>query len=145
LGFRGNTKYIFLEMVKNPDYRCVWISKNNRVITMLRKQGYEAYKHHSLKGISCQLRAKLVIHSHSINDDVSKACVGGAISYLTGDGVGLQKVEGDNRNTCSYKVIHEKSWLKRFFGMFVVKTNRAKANCVVSTSDAVSSYDPETF
>ncbi|MFC5465620.1 CDP-glycerol glycerophosphotransferase family protein [Lederbergia graminis] len=145
LGFRGNTKYIFLEMVKNPDYRCVWISKNNRVITMLRKQGYEAYKHHSLKGIICQVRAKLVIHSHSINDDFSKAFVGGAISYLTWHGVGLKKVWGANRNTFSYKIVHEKSWVKRFFGMFVVKTNQAKTNYVVSTSDAVSSYYPETF
>ena len=144
-GFRGNTKYLFLEMVQNPKLRCVWISKNNRVISMLTKQGYEAHKQHSLKGIYYQLRAKLVIHSHSINDDFSKSFLGGAISYNTWHGVGLKKVWGANRNTFSYKILHERNVLKRYFGKLVVKTNQAKVNYVVSTSEAVSSYYPETF
>ena len=144
-GFRGNTKYLFLEMAQNPKLRCVWISRNNRVISMLTKQGYEAHKHHSLKGIYYQLRAKLVIHSHSINDDFSKSFLGGAISYNTWHGVGLKKVWGANRNTFSYKILHERNVLKRYFGTLVVKTNQAKVNYVVSTSEAVSSYYPETF
>ncbi|WP_328797791.1 CDP-glycerol glycerophosphotransferase family protein [Heyndrickxia sporothermodurans] len=35
--------------------------------------------------------------------------------------------------------------MKRFFGKFVVKTNSAKTNYVVSTSEKVSSYYPETY
>ncbi|WP_188454986.1 CDP-glycerol glycerophosphotransferase family protein [Virgibacillus oceani] len=144
-GFRGNTKYIFLEMVKNPNLKCVWISKNNSVISELTQRGFTAYKHHSWKGITAQLRAKLVIHSHSINDDFSKSFLGGAISYSTWHGVGLKKVWGANKNTFSYKILHETSWLRRTFGKLVVKTNQAKTNYVVSTSPAVSSYYPETF
>ncbi|WP_062108589.1 CDP-glycerol glycerophosphotransferase family protein [Bacillus niameyensis] len=144
-GFRGNTKYLFLEMAKNSNLRCVWISRSNRVVTELNKQGYQAYKHHSLKGIYFQLRAKLVIHSHSINDDFSKSFLGGAISYNTWHGVGLKKVWGANKKTFSYKILHNPSFLKRFFGTFVVKTNQAKTNYIVSTSEAVSSYYPETF
>ena len=86
-----------------------------------------------------------MIHSHSINDDFSKALLGGAISYNTWHGVGLKKVWGANRHTFSYKILHEKGVLKRFFGMFVVRANLAKVNYVVSTSEAVSSYYPETF
>ncbi|MGM8213615.1 CDP-glycerol glycerophosphotransferase family protein [Virgibacillus sp. W0430] len=144
-GFRGNTKYLFLEMANNPKITCVWISRNDKVVSQLRRQGYHAFKHHSSKGIYYQLRTKLVIHSHSINDDFSKSFLGGAISYNTWHGVGLKKVWGANKNTFSYKVLHDKSWLKRYFGKLVVKTNQAKTNYVVSTSEAVSSYYPETF
>lgn len=144
-GFRGNTKYLFIEMEKNPQLTCVWISRSDQVVRNLRRKGYLSYKHHSLRGIYYQLRAKLVIHSHSINDDFSKSLLGGAISYNTWHGVGLKKVWGANRNTFTYKILHERSWLKRYFGKFVVKTNQAKVNYVVSTSEAVSSYYPETF
>jgi len=144
-GFRGNTKYIFLEMVKNPVIRCVWISRSSKVVNTLRKQGFQAHKHHSLKGIYYQLRAKLVVHSHSINDDFSKSFLGGAISFNTWHGVGLKKVWGANKNTFSYKVLHDQRFLHRFFGMFVVRTNQAKVNYVISTSQSVSSYYPETF
>ncbi|KYD11349.1 CDP-glycerol glycerophosphotransferase family protein [Heyndrickxia sporothermodurans] len=144
-GFRGNPKYLFLEMVKNPELTCVWISKDPNVVSELTEKGYLAFKYKSLKGILYQLRAKLVIHSHSINDDFYKVLLGGAISYNTWHGVGLKKVWGANKNTFTYKILHEKSFIKRFFGKFVVKTNSAKTNYVVSTSEKVSSYYPETY
>lgn len=144
-GFRGNTKYLFLEMTQNTALECVWISKNNQVVAKLTSKGYTAYKHLSFKGALAQLRAKLVIHSHSINDDFSKVFLGGAISFNTWHGVGLKKVWGANKSTFSYKILHETSWLKRFFGKLVVKTNQAKRSYVVSTSDEVTSYYPETF
>ncbi|MBL5802213.1 CDP-glycerol glycerophosphotransferase family protein [Heyndrickxia sporothermodurans] len=98
-GFRGNPKYLFLEMVKNPELTCVWISKDPNVVSELTEKGYLAFKYKSLKGILYQLRAKLVIHSHSINDDFYKVLLGGAISYNTWHGVGLKKVWGANKNT----------------------------------------------
>lgn len=144
-GFRGNPKYIFLEMVKDPNLQCVWISRSSEVVQDLTSKGYMAYRHHSLKGIYYQLRAKLIIHSHAINDDFSKSFLGGAISYNTWHGVGLKKVWGANKKTFTYKILHHKSRIKRFFGKFVVRTNQAKVNYVVSTSPRVSSYYPETF
>ncbi|GIN85016.1 teichoic acid biosynthesis protein F [Heyndrickxia sporothermodurans] len=144
-GFRGNPKYLFLEMEKNPELKCVWISKDSNTVLELTNKGYLAFKHNSLKGILYQVRAKLVIHSHSINDDFYKVLLGGAISYNTWHGVGLKKVWGANKKTFTYKIIHEKSFIKRFFGKFVVRTNSAKTNFVVSTSEKVSSYYPETY
>ncbi|WP_026907628.1 CDP-glycerol glycerophosphotransferase family protein [Paucisalibacillus globulus] len=144
-GFRGNTKYLFIEMNKGDNIKCVWITKNNQVMKQIHSLGYEAHRHHSLKGFIYQLRARLIVHSHSINDDFEKALLGGAISYNTWHGVGLKKVWGANKSTFSYKIIHNANKLKRFFGMFVVRANLAKKNYVISTSDKVSSYYPETF
>ncbi|WP_330949204.1 CDP-glycerol glycerophosphotransferase family protein [Virgibacillus sp. MG-45] len=144
-GFRGNSKFLFLMMTKHPDLTCVWISKNDRVVEQLRAEGYLSWKHHSWRGIYYQLRATLVVHSHSINDDFSKSFLGGAISYNTWHGVGLKKVWGANKSTFSYKVLHESNKWKRLFGKLVVRTNQANQNFVVSTSERVSSYYPETF
>ncbi|WP_062351672.1 CDP-glycerol glycerophosphotransferase family protein [Bacillus kwashiorkori] len=144
-GFRGNTKYIFLEMAKDENLRCVWIAKNSAVVKQIRELGFESYHCSSRKGQWLQLRAKIVIHSHSINDDFNKSLLGGAISYLTWHGVGLKKVWGANKSTFSYKILNEATGLNKFFGKMVVKTNQAKLNYVVSTSERVSSYYPETF
>ncbi|WP_226036351.1 CDP-glycerol glycerophosphotransferase family protein [Aquibacillus saliphilus] len=144
-GFRGNPMYIFLEMVKNPEIRCIWIAKSESIVRNLNERGYEAYLANSRRGIYYQLRARLAIHSHAINDDFNNRFLGGVISYNTWHGVGLKKVWGANKKTYSYKVINEKSRLKRFFGMLVVRTNLGKKSYVVSTSEKVTSYYPETF
>ncbi|MRH41292.1 CDP-glycerol--poly(glycerophosphate) glycerophosphotransferase [Aquibacillus halophilus] len=145
VGFRGNPKYIFLEMMKNPDIRCIWIAKSNSLVSEISDLGYECYLHNSRKGIYFQLKAKLAIHSHAANDDFNNKFIGGVISYNTWHGVGLKKVWGANRNTFSFKVMREKSWLKRTFGKLVIRTNQGKESYVVSTSQKVSSYYPETF
>lgn len=144
-GFRSNTKYLFIEMNKDPDLTCIWISKDYKVVSQVRSLGYAAHGHHSLKGIIAALRAKLIVHSHSTNDDFSKTLVGGAISFNTWHGVGLKKVWGANKSTYSYKAARKKNRFVSFFSMLVVRTNQAKTSYVVSTSPAVSSYYPETF
>ncbi len=144
-GFRGNPKYLFLEAIEEDGLRCVWVLKNKRAVKRVRQLGYEAYYYHSLKGIFMQLRAKTFIHSHSIHDDFNRMLLGGATSINTWHGVGLKKVWGANKRTFTYKAMHEPKRLKRFFNMRVVHTQTAKNNYVISTSERVSSYYPETF
>lgn len=142
---RGNPKYLFYEAIKEDRVRCMWIFKSKKAVNEARLLGYESYYFRSPKGIYYQLRAKLFIHSHSIHDDFNRSLLGGAISVCTWHGVGLKKVFGANKKTFTYKTIHEKNRIKRFFNMFVVRTQNAKESYVISTSDEVSSYYPETF
>ena len=144
-GFRGNTRYLFLEIVKDKRLHVVWITKNPEVVKLIRGLGYEAHLASSKKGMLYQLRARVIIHSHSINDDFIKSLLGGAISLNTWHGVGLKKVWGANKGTFSYKILHESKGLRKFFGKMVVRANHAKINYVISTSPAVTSYYPETF
>ena len=143
--FRGNPKYLFYELRKIEGMRCIWIFKNNQAVQDVRRQGYEGYHYMSWKGIYFQLRAKNILHSHSINDDFNKVLLGGAISVNTWHGVGLKKVWGANSKTYSYKALHEKNKIKRFFKMLMARTSHAKVNYIISTSPTVSSYYPETF
>ncbi|MCS1351051.1 CDP-glycerol glycerophosphotransferase family protein [Mechercharimyces sp. CAU 1602] len=144
-GYRGNPKYLFLHMNTDSRFRCIWVLKKKDVVESLQNEGIEAYHYHSLKGIYYQLRARTFIHSHSIHDDFNRYLLGGATSINTWHGVGLKKVWGANKNTFTYKALHDKRPLIRFIKSPVVKTQVAKENYVISTSDAVSSYYPETF
>lgn len=143
-GFRGNPKYLFLKFNKSK-FRLIWILKNKQAVKDMRIAGYECYSHTSIKGMYYQIRAKYLIHSHSIHDDFNKVLVSGATSINTWHGVGLKKVWGANKNTFSYKTIHEKNKWKKKIMSLVEKTNYAKTNYFFSTSPRVSSYYPETF
>lgn len=140
-----NPKFIYNEMKKKTSYKFIWILKNKSNVLKNMQEGYECYYYKSLKGIYYQLRAKTFIHSHSINDDFLRVLLGGATSINTWHGVGLKKVWGENKKTYTYQTFHEKSSIKKFLKMQVVKTNIAKYNYVISTSKRVSSYYPTTF
>lgn len=144
-GYRGNPKYLFLRMRNDPRIRCVWVLKDRSVVDRLNSEGIEACYYHSLKGIYCQLRAGLFVHSHSIHDDFNRYLLGGAVSVNTWHGVGLKKVWAANKKTFTYKILHESNPIKRFLGKLLVRTMLARKNYVISTSDRVSSYYPETF
>jgi len=144
-GFRGNTKYIFLEMAKDPRLNCIWITKNPSVVKNLRERGYKAYMASSKKGILYQLRAKVIVHSHSVNDDFIKPLVGGAISFNAWHGVPIKKVWAANKNSFSYKIVNLKKGFRKFFGMMFIRTNQAKVNYVVSTSPTFTAIYPDTF
>ncbi|MFD1426146.1 CDP-glycerol glycerophosphotransferase (TagB/SpsB family) [Kroppenstedtia sanguinis] len=144
-GFRGNPKYLFLQIQQDPRLRCVWVLKNPQAVKQVRDLGYEAYTCHSRKGIRYQLRAKYFIHSHSIHDDFNRYFLGGAVSVNTWHGVGLKKVWGANKNTFTYKALHDPNPIMRFLKSFVVTTQNAGESYMISTSPKVSSYYPETF
>ncbi|WP_091734495.1 CDP-glycerol glycerophosphotransferase family protein [Marininema mesophilum] len=144
-GFRGNTKYLYLKAKQDDRIHCVWVLKNPIAVKQMNQEGMECYSVHSLKGIYFQLRAKTFIHSHSIHDDFNRYLLGGATSINTWHGVGLKKVWGANQKTYTYKALHEKNPIKRWLHSFVVRTQNASISYVISTSDVVSSYYPETY
>lgn len=143
--FRGNTRYLFEEITKSKELKSIWITKNKNTVQLIKSQNYKAYYHRSLKGMYIQLRANTAVHSHSIHDDFNKVLLGGVTSINTWHGVGLKKVWGARTQTFTYRALHEKNKVIRFFKMLVEQTNRGKRNYVFSTSDTVSTFFPETF
>ncbi|MBM7841173.1 CDP-glycerol glycerophosphotransferase (TagB/SpsB family) [Alkalihalobacillus xiaoxiensis] len=143
--YRGNTKYLFEEITKIENLQSVWITKNKETIKQIRDQNQQAYYHRSLKGMVLQLRASTAVHSHSIHDDFNKVLLGGVTSINTWHGVGLKKVWAARSQTFTYRALHEKNKVIRYFKMLVEQTNRGKTNYVFSTSETVSTFFPETF
>lgn len=142
----GNPYFLFLKVrALYPKYRLVWVMKSAEEVSRLNALGIESYRGKSLKGMWLQMRAKLIIHSHSIVDDFIKSFVSGAISINTWHGVGLKKVWGANSKTFTYRIMHGKSKFKRALKLPLVYMNRTKRSYMISTSERVSKYYPETF
>ncbi|MCX5749195.1 MAG: CDP-glycerol glycerophosphotransferase family protein [Candidatus Saganbacteria bacterium] len=78
--FCDNAKYLFLYIAKNcKEYRPVWISRNNKIISDLRAQGFEAFHARSLKGSWFCWRAKFIFITHSLTYDVNPVVTRGAV------------------------------------------------------------------
>lgn len=143
--FSGNPKYLFLEAQKHPEIRAVWIAKNKDVVKSIRKQGFEAYMSNSKEGRWLQLRAKTLIHSHSIKEDFTYMLVSGATSVNTWHGVGLKRSWFRNTNSFAGKWMMEPRSLKRSYQMLWATTNMPKKTYVIATSEEVAEYYPVTY
>lgn len=100
--YADNSKYLFLCAQKHSTMRPVWITKDASICKEIRRQGYEAYMFHSLKGIFLQLRAKYAIVSNGISD-VNHTFMGGAIYLNLWHGVPLKKVGYDDDKTVNWE------------------------------------------
>lgn len=145
IGFGGNPKYLFLEAQKHPEIRCVWITKDPRVLELLTGQNFEAYLANSWKGSWIQLRAGTAIFSHSIKDDFSYLLVGGATSVNTWHGVGLKRSWFRNVNTFSGLWYNSPPSLKRTWHLLWARTNMTRNSYVIGTSEEVDAYYPDTY
>lgn len=144
-GFSGNPKYLFLEALKIPAIKPVWITKNHDVYNRMKAQGYKAYMCYSREGIWKQLRAGFLIHSHSIKEDFAYIAVGGATSINCWHGVGLKQSWFRNVNAFAGKWSAAKPSLRRSYHLWWAKTNMARKNYVIGTSEEVIDYYPDTF
>ena len=67
-GFSENPKYIFLKLCEShSEIRGIWIGRDSAVISRLRGHGFEAYHSFSVAGLWWQLRAGVVIQSHTFS------------------------------------------------------------------------------
>ncbi|UCG60514.1 MAG: CDP-glycerol glycerophosphotransferase family protein [Candidatus Zixiibacteriota bacterium] len=93
--FADNSKYLFLyanENVKN--ITSVFISKNRRVVGLLRSNNMQAEFLYSFAGLRTVMRAKKAFLSHSLND-IHPLLLGGAQVIQLWHGTPLKKIGND--------------------------------------------------
>lgn len=66
--FLGNTKYMFLYLNYFSNYRIVWLSRSNKVISNLREKNFETYNRISIKSFILLLKARFIFITHGFND-----------------------------------------------------------------------------
>jgi len=96
--FADNPKYfyLYLNQYHRDDIRPIWISKNKKVVSLLRKNSLEAFYLYSLKGIWYALRAKVYLYDN-YSKDVCFTLSGGAKKVNLWHGIPLKKIQKDNR------------------------------------------------
>ena len=98
--FSGNPKYLFLQLVRNKDVRCIWITANQKIFEELKKAGFEVYKKNSLKAYFYVLRAGVLYFDYS-TFDVNFWAAGGGIKVNLWHGLPLKKIYQDDKNDLS--------------------------------------------
>lgn len=91
--YADNSKYLFRYINENhPNIRCVWVSRSPHIISMVKKEGYEAYLINSKKGHKLIMKAGVVFMTEGTYD------VGGylhknAIQIQLWHGMGIKDVK----------------------------------------------------
>jgi len=67
-GFCDNTKYLYLYINKNTNYKAVWISKNRKLIEKLKYNGFNAEYLYSIRAFLLMLKAKYFFVTHDTDD-----------------------------------------------------------------------------
>lgn len=109
--FADNPKYFYLYVSQfhSNEIIPIWISKNKKVIKLLKSNDLKAYYLYSLKGIWYALKAKNYIFDN-YSKDICFVLSGGAIKINLWHGIPLKKIQMDN---IFDKVRHpENNWQK---------------------------------
>jgi CDP-glycerol glycerophosphotransferase len=96
--YDDNSKYLF-EFVNayHHNVRCVWLSRNPKVVKKVRSLGYEAYLGSSLKGLFMALRCGVAIMTNGLDDFCAVPLLGGAKIVALWHGVGgFKKIYNEN-------------------------------------------------
>jgi len=90
--FADNSKYLFLHAAREArDITCVFISRNLKVVSFLRDNGYEAEYLYSRRGVAASVRASKAFITHS-TDDIHRLLLGGARVIQLWHGTPLKKI-----------------------------------------------------
>lgn len=112
--FADNSRYLYFYMNKNyPEFQCIWLSKNEKILTYLKKNNFHACDSTSLKGIYCCLRAKFHIFNF-VEDDIHKLITLYSDSILLWHGVLPKKLQKIDIKTSSISKFLNKK-MKKFF------------------------------
>lgn len=75
--FADNPKWLYLHVrEKHPNIKCIWITKDMKLLSTLRRDGIDAEYAYSFNGIWLQMRAGFVFVSHAIHSDLNTFAVG---------------------------------------------------------------------
>jgi len=99
LRFADNSKHLFLYLNKYKNkFRCIWITKDEKIIKLINNNNFEAYKQNSLKGIYFCLIANWHLFNF-VEEDIDSKITLYAKSILLWHGVLPKKVNEISHST----------------------------------------------
>ena len=137
--YSDNTRAFFTYINENiPEIKAIWLSRNDGVVTRLRKEGFLCYKTNSLQSIYYSLRAKYIFICFG-KLDVNPFLINGAISVQFWHGVPMKKICNDDKFST---ITPFKREILRVFFPFVYEFNYKYH---ISTSDIFNPIIKDAF
>ncbi|WP_407731294.1 CDP-glycerol glycerophosphotransferase family protein [Pseudocitrobacter faecalis] len=93
-GYNDNTRYLFESANNNESIRCIWISDDKKIITLISNKGYEAYHKRSVRGIFFCYFSKVYLYSNYVSTINFYTSAGATLVNLW-HGTPLKKIEYD--------------------------------------------------
>lgn len=133
--FSDNSKYLFLEAIKDKSITSVWITKNKGIYIFMKKFGFKVYMYNSLKGVYYQLKASVYFTCVS-RKDINALLIGNATRINLWHGVGLKKILSDNKINKTKKGNGINAFIRKIKKN--VKRFPYRKEYILSTSDTMS-------
>ncbi|MGN0035932.1 MAG: CDP-glycerol glycerophosphotransferase family protein [Bacteroidaceae bacterium] len=142
IGFAGNSKYFFIDMVSNhrQDVQCIWITASRTEVKHLSELGLPAYYRWSWKGLWHCLTAGSYIFSYQLTD-VNFWTSGGVKRVNLWHGVGIKNIEFKTSKGSGKLICDEKNVLARIYLPYQFK----RPHCFLSTSPLMTQHFMECF
>lgn len=170
--YDDNSKYMFeyVNSVSASRIRAVWLTRDQKVVDLLRSKGYECHLNNSWHGKWLELRAGAVFYSHSLMDFGHIPLVFGSEVVALWHGLGFKKIynskyEGrklkirrliDRFFTWAYRTTtvctseYSREWMKRTFTLnpneiYITGQSRNDVFATVNRNSVLSklSIDPD--
>jgi CDP-glycerol glycerophosphotransferase (TagB/SpsB family) len=118
-GFMDNCKYLFLYLNLHNQGVCkfIWLTKNRKILKILKERGYRANSFFSPKGIMSLLRAEYFIFDSYLSG-ISFWLSGRGKKINLWHGVGVKKIENDIKRGKLSKIYQSKGIKKQIMRFF---------------------------
>lgn len=96
--YLDNPKYIFRHVLEHTtEIKAVWICKDRRLCAELRREGLPVAYCYGFRGVVCQLRAGLVVYTHSASWEFASTLLGHRVKRVqTWHGIPIKKIGYDD-------------------------------------------------
>ncbi len=133
--------YVFIEDKNCKGIRPIWISHDKGIVSFLNESGYEAYYHHSVKGIWYALRGKVYLFDN-YSKDINFWLSAGALKINLWHGVGNKCINYDNKHD---KVRHPKNAWEKFKYFPRRLSDEKPSHYILTTSPMMSGIFARAF
>lgn len=131
--FSDNSKYLFLQAIKDESIKAIWITKDREIYRSMREKGYPVYMHNNVKGMYYQLRASTYFTCDR-RGDISALLIGNATRINLYHGIGIKKVMHDIKPSAPVKA----SKAKRRYLARKLRNYPYRKEYVLSSSEAMT-------
>lgn len=111
--FLDNPKHMFLYARKScPDVRAIWITKEKALAGDLSSRNIPALYAYSWQGIWTQLRASVVVFTHSVNGEFVSGLIARRVRKIqTWHGLPIKKIDYDDRRSGDLRIMNRRKAL----------------------------------
>lgn len=135
--FADSPRYFYLycsqyhKLKQGQGIRAIWITKQKKIVTLLREHGYEAYYRYSIPGIWYCLRGKVYLFDN-YSKDINFWLSGGAVKINLWHGIPLKKIQRDN---CFDRVRNPRNWKEQWRYALRRMSDEKPSHYVLTTSE----------